>query len=64
VVHGILCEEDLVAGKLAPNGPNPLDRDAGAVGDYNIMTGIGDVLVVNEVAPVRKEVMGGARVNT
>jgi hypothetical protein len=62
MVH--FAEEDLLAGKLAPNGPNPLDRDVGAVGDYNIMTGIGDVLVVNEVAPVREEVARGVRVNT
>jgi hypothetical protein len=38
-------EEDLVAGKPASNGPNPLDRDAGVVGYYNIpMTSIRDVL--------------------
>jgi hypothetical protein len=57
------AEEDLVAGELAANGPDPLDGDVGVAGNYNVVTGIGDVLVVDKIAPVRKEVARGTRAN-
>jgi hypothetical protein len=66
VEHGILCGGGPRGRQAGTERSQSLGyRDAGVVGDYNIMTGIlEDVLVVYEVAPVRKEVAGGARVNT
>ncbi len=49
-----LAEEYLVAGELAADGADPVDGDVGVICDYDIMAGVRDVLVVNEVAPVGK----------
>jgi hypothetical protein len=34
------------------------------IGDNNVVASVGDVFVIDEVAPIREEVSGGARVNT
>ena len=59
-----LAEEYLVAGELAADGADPVDGDVGVICNYDVMAGVRDVFVVNEVAPVGKQVAGGTRVNT
>jgi hypothetical protein len=49
-----LAEEYLIAGELAADGADPVDGDVGVICDYDIMAGVRDVLIVNEVAPVGK----------
>jgi hypothetical protein len=40
-----------------------MDRDVRAIGNDDVVAGVRDVLVMNEVAPIGEEVTGGPVVN-
>jgi hypothetical protein len=40
-----------------------MDRDVRAIGNDDVVAGVRDVLVMNEVAPIGEEVTGGPGVN-
>ncbi len=49
-----LLNKDFMAIDLAAYGANPVDRDVRVIGNDNVVAGVRDVLIVNEVAPVGK----------
>ena len=58
-----LLNKDFMAIDLAAYGANPVDRDVRVIGNDNVVAGVRDVLVIDEVAPIGEEVTGGPGVN-
>jgi hypothetical protein len=59
-----LLNKDFMAIDLAAYGANPVDRDVRVIGKDDIVAGVRDVLVIDEVTLIGEEVTEGPGVNT
>ncbi len=59
-----LSNKDFMAIDLAAYGANTVDRDVKVIGNDDVVAGVRDVLVIDEVTPIGARVTRGPGVNT